>query len=85
MNHDERIQIAPEGTSALNSSSKKLSPKQEQVLVSIAKGLSRKETAALLGLSISTVNTHCECIFQKLSLKKATDIARYAVRHGFLS
>lgn len=43
-------------------------PRQLQIVRGIASGLLRKEVAEILGISISTVNTHMENIGRKLNL-----------------
>ena len=54
------------------------------VLTLIAKGLSNKEIAFSLNISIKTVKTHVSNILGKLHLLDRTQAALYAVRQGLL-
>ena len=63
----------------------RLSYREEEVLRSIAWGLSNKEIAGELGLSIKTVESYKASALEKLRLRSRADIVRYAVRIGWLS
>jgi two-component system invasion response regulator UvrY len=58
-----------------------LSPRELEVLCFIAGGLSVKEIAAQLGLSISTVHTHRASLLGKLQLRSDVELSLYAIRH----
>jgi two-component system, NarL family, nitrate/nitrite response regulator NarL len=49
---------------------KVLSPRQREIAVLVARGLSNKEVARGLGLSEGTVKIHLHTIFQKLGAKR---------------
>jgi DNA-binding NarL/FixJ family response regulator len=55
------------------------------VLQLLAEGKSNKEVAALLNLSLSTVETHRGRIMKKLNLHSAPELVLYAVRKGVIS
>ncbi len=61
-----------------------LTPREREVLKLIAEGKSSKEIAALLFISVFTVNNHRASIMEKLKLKKATDLVKYAIRKGYI-
>ena len=61
-----------------------LTPREREVLKLIAEGKSSKEIASLLFISFFTVNNHRANIMEKLSLKKATDLVKYAIRKGYI-
>ena len=61
-----------------------LTTREREVLKLIAEGKSSKETAALLFISVFTVNNHRASIMEKLNLKKATDLVKYAIRKGYI-
>ncbi len=61
-----------------------LSGRERQVLRLIAEGLSAKEIAALLSISTKTVEAHRTSLMRKLGVRKATELVRYAVRHGLI-
>lgn len=60
-----------------------LTPRQRQVLQLIARGKSTKEIAALLGVSIKTVETHRMRLMQSLGLIGTNALMRFAIRQGF--
>jgi len=62
-----------------------LSPREREVLQSLAEGKSNKEVATLLNLSLATVETHRRSIMQKLNLHSAPELVLYAVRKGIVS
>lgn len=62
-----------------------LSPREREILQLVAEGNSSKEVAALLNLSIHTVETHRSNIMQKLGLRGMPELILYAVRKGLIS
>jgi DNA-binding NarL/FixJ family response regulator len=56
-----------------------LSNRELQVLHMIGKGLSTRQTAEALNLSIKTVESHRQRIKRKLSLRTAAQLMQYAV------
>jgi DNA-binding NarL/FixJ family response regulator len=61
-----------------------LSAREREVLNLIAEGLSAKEIAAELAISAKTVEAHRTSLMRKLGVRKATELVRYAVRHGLI-
>ena len=61
-----------------------LSAREREVLQLIAEGLSSKEIATQLGISAKTVEAHRTSLMRKISVRKATELVRYAVRHGLI-
>lgn len=61
-----------------------LSPKENQVIQWLARGLTNQQIAGQLGMSVSTVKVHVRNILQKLDLPNRTEAAVYAVREGLL-
>jgi DNA-binding NarL/FixJ family response regulator len=58
-----------------------LSPREQTVLESMAKGLTYKQTADRLEISIDTVRTHVRRIYEKLHVKSNTEaVAKYLRR-----
>ena len=57
-----------------------LTDREVEVLQLIGKGLSTRQVADQLGLSVKTVETHRENIKQKLKLENAAQLIQYAVR-----
>jgi len=62
-----------------------LTAREREVLQLVAEGRSNKELAALLNLSLYTVETHRTHILQKLNLHSVPDLILYAVRKGIIS
>ena len=61
-----------------------LSGREREGLHLIAEGLSAKEIARELGISTKTVEAHRTSLMRKLGVRKATELVRYAVRHGLI-
>ena len=61
-----------------------LSKREREVLHLIADGLSAKEIAVELGISTKTVEAHRTSLMRKLGVRKATELVRYALRHGLI-
>jgi len=62
-----------------------LTTREREVLQLFAEGHNNKEVAALLNLSLYTVETHRGNIFQKLNLHSIAELILYAVRKGVIS
>jgi DNA-binding NarL/FixJ family response regulator len=63
----------------------RLSPREREVLQSIAEGKATKETARQLSVSVKTVETHRRNIMDKLDLHSVAELTKYAVREGLTS
>lgn len=61
----------------------RLSPREREILKSLARGDTNKEIARALELAESTVKIHVQNIFKKLNLTSRVQAALYAVEHGF--
>lgn len=61
-----------------------LSQRETDVLVQVAKGLSSKEIADKLNISIHTVNTHRKNITTKTGIKSVAGLAVYAMLHNLV-
>lgn len=59
-----------------------LTPRETQVLRLITMGLSNKESADALEISIETVKEHVQNLLRKLSVNDRTQAAVWALRHG---
>ena len=49
----------------------------------MAEGRTSREIAALLFISVHTVNNHRKNIKRKLNIQKNTDLVRYALQKGY--
>jgi DNA-binding NarL/FixJ family response regulator len=61
-----------------------LSAREREVLQLIAEGLSAKEIGTELKISTKTVEAHRTSLMRKLGVRKATELVRYALRHGLI-
>lgn len=68
------------GTQALSHES--LSDREFQVFKLLAAGVSVTDIAAQLKLSVKTVSTHKANLMQKMGLQNASELVRYALKHG---
>ncbi len=62
-----------------------LTNRQREVLQLIAEGLSTKEIAHELGISIKTAQTHRAKLMGRVGIRKASGLVRYAIREGIIS
>jgi two-component system invasion response regulator UvrY len=62
----------------------KLSPREFEVFILLAKGKSVVDISQSLGLSASTVGTHLYKVKQKLQLSNQSEMTLLAMRHGLL-
>ncbi len=61
-----------------------LTTREREVVKLIAEGKSSKEIADLLFISARTVDNHRANIMEKLNLKKAADLVKYAIQKGYI-
>lgn len=62
-----------------------LTPRERDIVRAIARGLSNKEIAEMLFLSIHTVTTHRRNISSKLGIHSASGMTLYAILHGLIT
>jgi DNA-binding NarL/FixJ family response regulator len=67
-----------------NQASGTLSPRQREVLMLIAQGLSTKEIARRLGISGKTVETHRTQLMARLDIHEVAGLVRYAIKAGII-
>jgi DNA-binding NarL/FixJ family response regulator len=60
----------------------RLTPRESEIVALIGAGLQVKQVAAELGISVSSVNTYRNRIFQKTGLSSNAALIRYALQHG---
>lgn len=61
-----------------------LTPREREILGLIAEGLSNREIAERLVLSLSTVQTHYVHIIEKLNLQSRAALIKFAIRKGLI-
>jgi DNA-binding NarL/FixJ family response regulator len=62
-----------------------LTTREREVLQLLAEGKNNKEAAAILNLSLHTVETHRSNILQKLNLHNGAELTLYAIRKGVIT
>jgi DNA-binding NarL/FixJ family response regulator len=65
--------------------SERLTKRQLQVLQLIADGHSTKEIAAILEISVKTIETHRKQIMDKLEIRTTAGLTKYCIREGLTS
>ena len=61
-----------------------LTDREREVLQLIAEGLSSKEIANVLGVSLKTVDSHRSNLMEKLDIHKVSGLVRFAIRAGLV-
>lgn len=61
-----------------------LTPREREIVQLLSEGQSNKGVAALLGISIKTVETHRAATMRKLRLDSFADLVRYAIRNKII-
>jgi two-component system response regulator NreC len=62
-----------------------LTPREQTILRLIAQGLTNRQIAERLSLSLNTVKTHRQHIYEKLGLHRRADLVAYALRRGLIT
>jgi DNA-binding NarL/FixJ family response regulator len=63
----------------------RLTDRERDVLTRVARGLSNKEIAADLGISVRTVESHRDSLMRKTGLRNVAALTRLALESGLLS
>jgi len=64
---------------------RRLTSRQREVLQLVAEGKPAKEIAALLYISVKTVEFHKKHLLSELNLRSTAELIRYAVEHGWVA
>ena len=62
-----------------------LTAREQQVMEMLARGLTNREIAEHLEISIKTVDTHRGHVLKKLGLRNNSELTRFAVKHGYVT
>jgi DNA-binding NarL/FixJ family response regulator len=79
-------QVIPAGVEMVagdGSPASALTAREQQVMEMLARGMTNREIAEHLSISIKTVDTHRGHILKKLGLRNNSELTRFAVKHGF--
>ncbi len=77
----DHVALAGSGTEALH---ELLSPREYEVLISLASARSVSEIAAQLHLSVKTVSTYRTRVLEKMGMSSNAQLMRYALQHGLV-
>jgi len=78
------MQFPEKGAKITDASYDTLTPREQEIMVLLAEGLSSKEIADKLFISPKTVDNHRSNIFRKLNLHSVIELIRYAARLGIV-
>jgi DNA-binding NarL/FixJ family response regulator len=62
----------------------RLTQREEEVIKLLAQGVTSKEAAAMLKISVRTVESHRSNMSRKLGFRSTADLVRYAIRKGLI-
>jgi DNA-binding NarL/FixJ family response regulator len=62
-----------------------LTARELQVMEMLARGMTNREIAHDLDISIKTVDTHRGHVLKKLGLRNNSELTRFAVKHGYVA
>lgn len=68
---------------AARSRTSTLTHRETEMLSYLARGMSKKEIAKMVHISVNTVNRHTSSVMNKLSIHDRVELARFAIREGF--
>ncbi|MEA2003087.1 MAG: response regulator transcription factor [Actinomycetota bacterium] len=81
----DRIVIDPSGVRLGNGTRSRfesLTGREREFLAYVARGLSHKQIAYLVGISVKTVQHHIMHVMDKLEIHDRVELARFAIREG---
>jgi DNA-binding NarL/FixJ family response regulator len=70
------------GPGLRGATSKELTAREREILQMVAEGLTAKQIASTLHLSVKTVETHRRQVMDKTGANSVADLVRYAIREG---
>jgi DNA-binding NarL/FixJ family response regulator len=79
------LQFYEKGASGQGKTVTVLSPRERQVLQFLAEGHSAKEIAAILNISVKTVEYHKYRMMENLGIKTVAELIRYATEQGIFA
>lgn len=62
----------------------RLTPRQREILILIAEGLSTKDTGRRLNISAKTVESHRAQLMERLDIHDVAGLVRYAIKNGLV-
>jgi DNA-binding NarL/FixJ family response regulator len=81
----ELMQFYKKETYIKDDITKKLTPRQREVLQLLAEGHSAKEIASILNISTRTVEFHKYRMMEKLNINTTAELVQYAIKQGIVT
>jgi DNA-binding NarL/FixJ family response regulator len=81
---NNRQELVMAATRPRHTSFDRLTPRQREVLQLVAEGRTRKEIAAILKISVKTVEFHKASLSRGFNLRTTADFTKYAIEHGIV-
>lgn len=75
----------PSQSGGNNDALSRLTPRERQILTLIGQGVANKDIAALLNLSLNTVNVHRANLMRELEIHRTPELVLFAVRNGLVT
>ncbi len=69
---------------ALMDNSPQLTPREYEILLQVAQGLTNRDIADALVLSVKTVDSHVAKLMKKIGVNNRAQLTAYAYEHGFV-
>lgn len=79
----QALMVLTQGKQPITPSNENLSERETEVLRLLAQGLTNKDIAQTLFLSVRTVEAHLRNIYGKLNITSRTEAVLWAVNHGY--
>lgn len=79
------VRAIAESAETETSASVLLTEREVEIVRLIAEGLSSRQIAERLSISVKTVDTHRANIMEKLGVRNSAELIKYAIREGILS
>jgi DNA-binding NarL/FixJ family response regulator len=76
--------LLPSSGGAVNPANDTLTPREREILCSVANGFGTKETAERLHVSTKTIANHLTALKEKLNIHETSGLVRYAIKHGWV-
>lgn len=80
-----RKAVAAQGPPAVPQGLSELTEREQEVLAFMGQGLTNKDIAGTLFISVGTVRSHINRIYSKTGLHTRAQAVRYAIEHGLVS
>jgi DNA-binding NarL/FixJ family response regulator len=74
---------SPRGAALAAATPAAATPREQEIMSLVARGLANREIADLLAISLTTVRTHRQNFMEKFALRNAAEITAYAVQQGY--